>query len=45
MDPLKPDFSPEDFKIAAPEILNTIPLAFRKDSFFRDDVLAEQDVD
>jgi hypothetical protein len=43
--PLKPEFDPEDFKTASPEVLNPVPLAFRDGSFFRDDVLDEQDAD
>jgi hypothetical protein len=42
---LKPDFPVDDFKTATPEVINAIPLAFRDGSFFKDDVLAEQDVD
>ena len=45
MEPLKPDFGPKEFKIAAPESLNPVPLAFKDGSFFKDDVLDEQDVD
>jgi hypothetical protein len=45
MDPLKPDFDPDEFKTAAPEVLNTVPLAFKDGSFFKDDVLDEQDAD
>lgn len=45
MDPLKPDFDPDEFQTATPEFLSPVPLAFKDGSFFKDDVLDEQDVD
>ncbi len=45
MTPLKPNFDPNEFKTAAAEVLSTVPLAFKDGSFFKDDVLDEQDVD
>jgi len=45
MEPLKPDFLPDDFKTAAIEVLVAVPLAFRDGAFFRDDVLTELDAD
>ena len=45
MEPLKPDFDPNDFKTAAAEILVAVPLAFRDGAFFRDGVLSELDAD
>lgn len=43
MEPLKPELNPNEFKTAAPEVLNSVPLAFRDGSFFEDEVLGEQD--
>jgi hypothetical protein len=42
---IRPNFPPLDFKVAAPEVLVPVPFAFREGAFYRNDVLAEQDVD
>lgn len=45
MEPLKPNFNPNEFKTAIVEVPVTAPLAFRDGEFFRDDVLSELDTD
>lgn len=45
MESLKPEFTSNEFKIAASEVLNSVPLAFRDSSFFEDEILGEQDAD
>lgn len=45
IDPLGPSEKDGEFKTAANNIPQTVPLAFEKGSFFRDDVLLEQNAD
>lgn len=45
MNPLRPDFSPEEFKTAAPENVVPVMLAFRENEYFKNEVLSELDTD
>jgi hypothetical protein len=45
MEPIKPEVDPNEFKTAAPEQVTPLLLAFRDGSYFKEDVLDEQDTD
>lgn len=45
MELLRPNFSSEDFKTAAPAVLVPVPLAFKDGAYFKSDVLDELDTD